>query len=403
MSRTYDVVIAGGGPAGVAAAVSAAQAGARVALVEAGGALGGTWTQCPIFSASDWRRKTRFMRDLEARLESFTGRPLRRDRSGIHPAVEGSFFCAPEWIKLALESLCLDAGVTVRLHTRVVGAERDAQGRIADAITESKAGRESWQGAVFVDATGDGDLGCHAGCGFDVGRPGSGHTQPMSMNALVTGVKHEDVLPFIVWGRPPEESIERKSLADELVRAGIRVSYGSPGLQHLGDGLYALGLNHEYGCGLDSDAVSRATLELVATSAHIGVREGRRIHADYTVSRDDVIAGRRHADAVCRACFPVDVHATEAAEGATYSNEGVEAKPYDIPLRALIARDVRNLVLAGRCIGGDFVAHASYRVIGNAVALGGAAGLLAAVASTTGRDPRQVPFAELRDRLDPVE
>jgi hypothetical protein len=99
----------------------------------------------------------------------------------------------------------------------------------------------------------------------------------------------------------------------------------------------------------------------------------------------------------------VDVHATEAAEGATYSNEGVEAKPYDIPLRALIARDVRNLVLAGRCIGGDFVAHASYRVIGNAVALGGAAGLLAAVASTTGRDPRQVPFAELRDRLDPVE
>jgi len=399
--HSCDVLIAGGGPAGAAAAIAAARAGASVQLIEMSGCLGGTWVHGPIFSASDWCGKTPLMREIEERLEALSGRPLRRDLSGIHPAVVGSFYCAPEWVKLALEGLCLEAGVALRLYTRVIGAKRDASGRITEIVTAAKAGREIWRAAVFVDATGDGDLAAMAGCGFDLGRPTTGKTQPMSMQAMITGVQHEEVLPFIQWGRAPDDYGERRSLADELARAGFRASYGNPGIQQLGPGLYGLGLNHEYGCGLDPDALSRATLhgraecaravaalrslggiwadlELVATSSQIGVREGRRIHAEAAVTRDDLIVGRRHGDAVCRACFPVDVHATEEAEGATYSNEGVEAQPYDIPLGALIARDAPNLLLAGRCIGGDFIAHASYRVIGNAVTTGAAAGAFAA-------------------------
>jgi hypothetical protein len=152
--------------------------------------------------------------------------------------------------------------------------------------------------------------------------------------------------------------------------------------------------NHEYGAsGLDAGRITQAMLaardelhrivnglralgegwagmHIVATAAHIGVREGRRIHGAYTLTADDLLHGRRHLDAVCTVHFPVDVHATNHAHGAGYGNEGVHSRPYDIPLRALIARDVDNLLIAGRCISGDFLARASYRVTGNAVPLG---------------------------------
>ena len=174
------------------------------------------------------------------------------------------------------------------------------------------------------------------------------------------------------------------------------------------------GANHEYGySGLDAGQVTQATLHargevhriinalralggawagirIVATADHIGVREGRRIHGAYTVTAEDLLSGRRHPDAVCTVNFPVDVHATSQAHGAGYGNEGTRSRPYDIPLRALIARDVDNLLMAGRCISGDFLAHASYRVTGNAVPLGEAAGRLAAQAALAGRSPAEL-------------
>lgn len=160
--------------------------------------------------------------------------------------------------------------------------------------------------------------------------------------------------------------------------------------------------NHEYGvrCN-DVDALTRALiaarvevgrticglrglggpwqrLQLVATSAQIGVREGRRVSGRYTVTRADVTTGARHADAVCRATFCVDIHSTDPDKDKSLGGDGVASVPYDIPLRALIARDVDGLLLAGRCISGEFWAHVSYGVTGNAVALGEGAGREAA-------------------------
>ena len=119
------------------------------------------------------------------------------------------------------------------------------------------------------------------------------------------------------------------------------------------------------------------------------------------MTKDDLIAGSRHPDAVCRVTFGVDVHAATAQENATrpISHEDVKMKPYDIPLRALIAKDVDGLLMAGRCISGDFLAHASYRVTGNAVAMGESAGAVAALAAKTGRLPHQVPWAEVQQAL----
>ena len=102
---------------------------------------------------------------------------------------------------------------------------------------------------------------------------------------------------------------------------------------------------------------------------------------------------------MCRVTFPVDVHSTAAKHGKTYGNDGVKAQPYDIPLRALIAQDVDGLLMAGRCISGDFLAHASYRVTGNAVAMGEAAGACAAIAAQQQILPHEVTWPEVETAL----
>src|SRR5690606_20698778 len=137
-------------------------------------------------------------------------------------------------------------------------------------------------------------------------------------------------------------------------------------------------------------------LRLISTADQIGVREGRRIHGLYTVTKEDLVNGVRHEDAVCRVTFGVDVHSVKKEEDNADRpyNMGIKSKPYDIPLRALIAKDVGGLMMAGRCISGDFIAHSSYRVTGNAVAMGQAAGRVAAMAANANKLPQEISWAK---------
>ena len=167
-------------------------------------------------------------------------------------------------------------------------------------------------------------------------------------------------------------------------------------------------MNHEYGIKpFDAAQVTAATvraraemnkivnglrklggpwegMQIAATAEQIGVRDGRRIAGRYTVNKDDLITGARHDDAVVapdlRRRHPRP-HRRAQQDGRLLTTTGIKVKPYDIPLRALIAKDVDGLMMAGRCISGDFIAHASYRVTGNAVAMGEAAGVIAALAA----------------------
>jgi len=405
----YDVIVCGGGPAGVAAALSAARAGARTALIDVAGCLGGVWTAGLLCHIIDHRNKSGIMSEILQRLEQFAGR-----------APDGASY-QPEVMKAVLEQMCQEAGVRVRLHTRVAYAICD-QKRLTFVMTESKSGREAWGAKVFIDATGDGDLAALAGCGFDIGHPQTGQCQPMSMMAVLTGLPWPEIAPMVCGHGDGHEKPKQLMLA-ELARAGLDPSYGRPTLFYLGGGLIAMMANHEYGVSaLDADQITAATLRaraevhrlvsglrglggvwknlgIACTAGHIGVREGRRIHGRYTVTRDDVASGARHEDAVCRATFCVDVHSTDPSKGKAYGSEGMRSQPYDIPLRALIAKDVDGLLMAGRCISGDFYAHASYRVTGNAVAMGEAAGETAARAARQNLLPQDLPEPPVREQL----
>lgn len=417
LTNDADVIVCGGGPAGIAAAIAAARAGARVRLFELHGCLGGVWTSGLLTYIFDFD-KLGLTRELIKRLDE------RHARGSQNPS---RFVYVPEEMKLLLEEMCVDAGVKFQLHTRVAAAYRDGK-RLGSIITESKSGRQAWTAPVFIDATGDGDLGAQAGCEWETGQAKDCPCQPMTMNALAVVRDAKAIAPFTSFNGtdafegPGGHLTCVEAFKKELKRAGVETSYGHPTIFPVRDDLVMLMLNHEYGVlSYDAAEITQATvrsraevhravnalrklggvwegLQVAATAEQIGVRDGRRIRGRYTMTKQDLLNGARQDDGVARVTFGVDIHAEtrETNKTTTISHGGFKTMPYDIPLRALIAKDVDGLMMAGRCISGDYLAHASYRVTGNAVAMGEAAGVVGAIAAKTKRLPHEVEWSEAK-------
>ncbi|SKB07613.1 FAD dependent oxidoreductase [Prosthecobacter debontii] len=409
-----DVIVCGAGPAGVTAAITAARAGARVRLFEWRGCLGGVWTAGLLGYFLDFN-KPGFAKELRDKLD---------ERGARANSTSTSRFCYdPEALKVLLEDLCVEAGVKFQLHTRVAAAFKEGQ-KLTTIVTESKSGRQAWSAPVFIDTTGDGDLGAQAGCSFEIGEAKECPCQPMSLNALLMVKDVEKLREFVRFGVPlpgeNKDSEKKKRIKDALVQAGHFPSYAGATLWHVHGNLVFAMFNHEYGIKpWDAAEITAATvrarsemqkmvaglrglggpwdgIQIVATAEQIGVRDGRRITGRYTMNKDDLIQGARYDDGVTRATFGVDIHATSADHNRTAAIHAtdIKVKAYDIPLRAMIAKDVDGLMMAGRCISGDFIAHASYRVTGNAVGMGEAAGVVAALAATSKRLPHEVDWSE---------
>ncbi len=390
---SYDLIVCGAGPAGVCAAISAARSGVRTLLVEVHGCLGGIWTAGLLSWVMDWKSKSGLVSEITGRLAGQGASP------GFYSG--NNFPFEVERMKILLEEMCRDTGkMDILLHTRVAAAVQK-ENRISHIITESKSGREAWEGQIFIDCTGEGDLAAMAGCEFDMGEPGSGLTQPFTLLAAISGVKYQQIKPFV---RNHGDHSSKGRVLEEFRKAGLDPSIKKPGIFPVRDDLFMVMFNHVYEkSGINARQVTLATMDarsetnrlvdglrslggpwqdvyLVATAEQIGIREARRIRGLYTVTQDDLVNGARHDDAICRVTFGVDVHSLkqEEEDAAGRYNRGIRSKPYDIPLRSLISKDISNLMMAGRNISGDFIAYSSYRVTGNAAKMGEAAGKHAA-------------------------
>lgn len=390
MRREYDVIVAGGGPAGVAAAVAAGRAGARTALIEKTHIPGGITTGGMMTTIWDHENKPGLVREMLERLDA-------------RGALTGGRWWHPDALVMLLDELLAEAKVDVRYHTLAQGADRDGD-RLTTLHTASKSGPEQWRAKVYVDATGDGDLAALSGCGFDLGRPEDGGMQPASTFALVRGIK-----------RPLPGPGDTQAVLDKV---GFRMTYRSgcfrevPGCPDVAkfvavhvngvdptdaDSLSAAEVDgrrqlHETVEALrDSGDERYADMRIIWTGT-LALREGRRIHGLYTLTGEDCRAGRTFDDAVITATFPLDIHHVKQEEGQTWLS-GMKVAPYQVPYRCLVAKDASNLLTAGRCISGDFLAHGSYRVVGDVVPLGEVAGEAAAVACREGVAVAAVPAA----------
>ncbi len=405
-----DVVVAGGGPAGFSAALSAARSGASVTLIELGGALGGVWTQGLLSYILDAHGKSGILDEIVSELKLVQGY-----LHTPHPPNGSSYIGDSDWtydsesMKFVLEKLAAKAKIHIEYHSRVVNAFVKNKS-ITHVVIENNSGRSAIAAKQFIDASGNGDLGFFAGASYETGHPQSGEVQPATLVAIISGFPEN-----------MENTLQgdlKIALHQKFAKYGSELSYRRPVFVRLPHpNLAAVFLNHQYSVSHDDNTgITRATIEareevfkaienirkdpewsqarVVQTANFIGLREGRRLNGLYRLSVSDLQNGAKFEDAICLVHLPVDLHSVnKAAEEAagkketTSYNAGLTAKPYQIPARSLISADVDNLMMAGRCVSGDFYAHASYRVTGNSVPMGEAAGFIAAKSVTQNVTP----------------
>lgn len=431
----YDVVVAGGGPAGIAAAVSASRLGVKTALIERFGVLGGMMTSGhvqPVLGRTAPYTMYHEVCGLLNRGHEDVELITTRNGSEIH--------VDPEEAKRRLLELAVDSGADVYLQTAVVDVEKE-EGKIKGLLVTSPGGPCIVEGKMFVDATGDGYVAYRGGAPFETGREGDGLRQPETLEFTVGGVDEAKAIACYGGSDPVmlPDGKKYSQLCREACEKGILP--GNVSIVRLHRTFYPgerqVNATQANGCEvLEAKGILEAELELrrqidlvvrflkdfvpgyencyvKASASTLGVRETRRFTGEYVLSDQDVETGARFPDVVVHnAWFLIDIHNPKG--GGQAEGHSKPAVPYDIPLRSLIPKNLDGVFLAGRNISGTHRAHGSYRVMGIALATGQAAGTAAAICAmdgigTGGLDYRKVQKAlmdsgaELFDKGECIE
>jgi hypothetical protein len=335
----------------------------------------------------------------------------------------------PEYTKILYDRLMKEAGVEVLLHAAAVKPVLDGAA-VRGAFVESASGREAVLADVVIDCTGDGDLAARAGASFSIGRPEDGACQPMSQlftlgecrpPSFWYGDEDQDPEPDPLIRNRFRQSIALARARGEIVLNPNDILCAATPVHPACDGVRTVNFTRiQRKLPTDAASFTEALMEgreqvmealafmrnhvpgcerafLVSTAPMIGVRESRRILGDTVLTGEDVQTGRDFEDGIARGIYLLDIH--NPVETGARSQLVLLKQPYTIPYRALLPHGIENLLVAGRCISGDHVALASYRVQSHAMAIGEAAGTAAALASAQGVPPRRLPAARLRTAL----
>ncbi len=408
----YDIIVAGAGPAGFAAAVTAGRLGAKVLLLEQTHAVGGIATTGLM---SHWTGNTKG--PLYQEILERESAPGPEERYGVKHIIN------PDKLKLIMLEMLLEAQVEVRLYTWVAAPWLEGQ-RVRGVITESKDGRQAWCAGVVIDATGDGDVAARAGALYRKGRDGDGGMQPVTVMFKVAGVDYERAIfpgSFESNIEVPGGGIQDLGHAALPHPAGHVLLYPTPL-----PGIVSVNMTNQTGIdGTTAADLTRAELLcrrqidpiidflrakapgyercfLINTSSLLGVRETRHFQGDYELTAEDIVEGRIFDDWIATQCsFNFDIH---NVSGAGLDKDGAQkhfrAKgKYTIPYRAIIPQGIEGLLLAGRSISGTHKAHSSFRVMPICVNIGQGAATAAVVALRAGVGLREVDIAKVQQSL----
>ena len=415
VAAQVDVLVLGGGPAGVSAAICAAREGARTMLVEQLGEVGGIATSGLM---SHWTGNTRGG-IYEEILNRSADLPDSEDY-GFNGSPRQ--IINPERLKTVLLQMLAEANVELLLYTFSAAPIMEGN-RIQGVIIENKSGRQAIFAKVVIDCTGDGDIAARSGAEYIKGRESDGSMQPASIMFKIGNVDYSRaVFPgkFEDYISIPAGEIQALGKAALPFPAGHVLLYRSSQ-----PGVVTCNMTNCIGIdGTNAQDLVRATLTcrsqlepilnflrttvpgyencyLLSTASLIGIRETRHFKGVQTITEEDIRASRVFADwAVTHASFNFDVHnMTGNGLDATGAQDAFTATHYTIPYGCLVPEKIDGLLLAGRCISGTHMAHANYRVMPICANMGQAAGTAAALCAKSDILPRNLEVSLLQSRL----
>ncbi len=402
--ESVDVLVCGGGPAGIGAAIVAARQGVKTMIVEKQDCLGGIAT-AGMMSHWGGRSSSRVMQEIFKQTIEKSNKLGRNCENGCPDN-----FILQDVQKIVLDEMVKECGIKILYYTSVCGAA--VKNDILEGVfVENKSGRGFIRAKVIVDSTGDGDVAYYAGVPFCLGREEDHKMQPATIMFKLGGVDYDRaVFPGSFESLVPTEKGELQSLGKTILPfpAGHVLLYRQPT-----DGTVSVNMTNSINVdGTDAESITRATLEcrsqiepiigflreyapgyehcwLMSTASLIGIRETRHFEGMERLEKDDILTARYHENWVVRhAFFNFDVHNITGAglDKTGIQHEWKQNGTYTIPYGCLLPKRIERLLLSGRNISGSHLAHSNFRIMSVCMALGEAAGAAASLCVNQKKD-----------------
>lgn len=414
MKKIYDLIVAGGGFTGVAAAIAAAREGLNVLLVEKNGFFGGAACENyvnPFMNYEMHDKETGQTVQLNTGIFS-TILELLDSMGGLH---ENKRTFSEEYVKIIFDRMLKKAGVDVLLHSYVMDAKVD-NSRITNISIVNISGMQHLFARYFIDATGDAQLSALAGCSYQLGREKDNLCQPMTLCFRIANVDTDKY-----WGK---SSLTMNEIYNKLQKEGkiknprenvLTFTHMSKGVVHFNSTRVIKHNPTNIADVTEAEMIAREQMlelynfmkeniagfensTLLASAPSIGTRESRMVIGRYTISEDDIINCTKFEDSIARGNYKIDIHSPDGS-GTTHVRIP-EGEYYTIPYRALVLKSVKNMLVAGRCISSTHVAQSAYRVIPICTCIGEGAGLAVSLAARNSCDTDQISIEDLHALLD---
>lgn len=400
----YDIIVAGGGPAGCATAISAARRGKKVLLIERYGFLGGMGTAGLVSPfMSHYAAKTEpadentRIEDLKVLNKGIYKEVLDKleNENGILKFVDNTAFDT-EKLKRILQNMVLDSGAKILLHSFLYESIVE-DGKINKIFVINKSGKQQYEAEIFVDATGDADLAMESGAIIQIGDEKTGKCQPASLMFKMANVNYYTKRGSVEYPIPESSQIPcgrvlffMTTHPGEIVVNMTRITeFDATDVNNLTNAeIEARNQVKTVSDYLKKNVKGFENAYVSQTATQIGIRESRRVMGQFILTQEDVLGCKKFEDGICRSAYPIDIHNPEGP-GTILKRLPVE-EWYEIPYRCLVPLKLKNLLIAGRCISATHEAHSSLRIMPNCYCIGQAAGIAASIAIDENCEPKDI-------------